>query len=93
MPTDETPPQPQAMAPEQREQESLPPEQVFAGENGDPIWEPQWAQRQGGAGRAERLPPGRLIDLAKSLPFPGTRGRGKTCHAKREIAPHPDPLP
>jgi hypothetical protein len=82
MPQDQTPPQPQAQPPEDEGQPAAPPEQVFAGENGDPIWEPAWGQPQGhpGTSRAERLrragrepegklQAGKLIDLSKPRPW------------------------
>jgi hypothetical protein len=80
MPQEQTPPQPQAQPPEDEGQPTAPPEQVFAGENGDPIWEPAWGPGQGGTGRAERLrravrepegklAAGKLIDLSKPIPW------------------------
>ena len=80
MPQDQTPPQLQP--PQDDGQPTAPPEQVFAGENGDPIWEPAWGPGQGpgASGRAERLrravrepegklAAGKLIDLTKPLPW------------------------
>jgi hypothetical protein len=84
MPTDETPRQPQAMPIDAGAQpghwwtDSASPEQVFAGENGDPIWEPQPFPAPGRNERLRRavrepegkLPPGRLIDLVQPRPAP-----------------------
>ena len=93
MPKDQTPPPPQALDPGGRGRQAqldaghgayqeYPqcPEQVFAGESGDPIWETQSARRAAGAvadavsGIPQRVPrapenklrPGRLIDLVQA---------------------------
>ena len=100
MPNDQTPPQPQALqadAPEGQSQAGgdgdpsydpgygAYPEQVFAGESGDPIWETQSARRGTVAGAVaeavfgqreprvvtdEKIPCGRLIDLVHAPPPP-----------------------
>ena len=73
MPKDETPRQPQAFQADGRD-DSLPrqdtghgayPEQVFAGESGDPIWEAPglWLPR---FSPEEKIPPGRIIDLVQA---------------------------
>ena len=99
MPTDKTPPQPQAQQAPQTgvkggEQQPYDdpshwayPEQVFAGESGDPIWEPQSGRRAPGTAAEaafdhrvpkvvpeEKVPGGRLIDLVHAPP-PSPRSR------------------
>jgi hypothetical protein len=89
MPTDETPRQPQALQAGGRLQPQADgdaghgayPEQVFAGESGDPIWEPLGTRAPAGPNAPPRMSPeekvsaGRLIDLvqpqAAKRPRPG----------------------
>jgi hypothetical protein len=86
MPQDETPRQPQALQadgrvelqPHQDASHGAYPEQVFAGESGDPIWEQPGSRRQqaeqGHAAQQriprvtpeEKIPPGRIIDLVQA---------------------------
>src|SRR2546421_12826754 len=88
MPKDETPRQPQALQAGGRVQSPTQgqddpshgayPEQVFAGESGDPIWEPLGARRpesdQADPQRSpqgspdERVPAGKIIDLVQTRP-------------------------
>jgi hypothetical protein len=78
MPQDETPRQPQAFQADGRDEsqprqesgngaypEQPPPEQVFAGESGDPIWEAP-GPRPPRYSREEKIPPGRIIDLVQA---------------------------
>ena len=81
MPTDDTPRQPQALQTGGRLQSQAAgdpgygafPEQVFAGESGDPIWEPLGTRTQPGQAAPPRSPndkvsAGRLIDLVQPQP-------------------------
>jgi hypothetical protein len=82
MPTDETPRQPQAFQAGSRVQSQADgeaghgayPEQVFAGESGDPIWESMGTRAQAEQAAPprvspeEKVPAGRLIDLVQHQP-------------------------
>jgi hypothetical protein len=82
MATDETPRQPQALQAGGRLQSQAEgdaghgayPEQVFAGESGDPIWEPLGTRAQAGqiapprVSPDETVPAGRIIDLVQPQP-------------------------
>ena len=91
MPKDETPRQLQALQaggrlqpqPHDEAGHGACPEQVFAGESGDPIWEPLGARPPAGQSALQRpprvppeekVPPGRIIDLVQAQQAKPHRG-------------------